>query len=354
MVDIIVKALLLFSPIAYGSGINLDKFDLRFFQVGVIALFVAALFDKPKRKIKDITVPIALLLGLVIMNSFIHTFQPLDTRTVEDLFFGILGIIIISNYLKDPKKCYPYIYAAVGINIAVLVAQHLGLTTLLTFPKGHHGSLTLHGGMFGNSSRLAMYMALTLPYFWSWSIALFGILVIAILLCGEHNVLFTLSIFLICKAKGKIKIPAILTTIGIFIFYWGHYSKSIPFRWNNVWSEKIALIIEKPLLGYGFGNYYLLYGTQSFNSYIPFVFGLGILGLAWIIYVIAMHRKDLTKSTEGLAVIAFLVLCLYEYVVKTPRLWFTIIFIISAFLIKKGGNNESNLSGPIAGIGNGI
>ena len=329
---------------------------MRFFQVGVIALFIAALFDSPKRKIKGITLPIAFLLIMVLVNSFWHMFQPLDTRIVEDLFFAILGIIIISNYLKDLEGCYSYIYAAIIINIVVLLFQKIGYSPIMGYEPGTHGGIVglYEGGIMGNSSRLAMYIALSAPFVWSFSVSLFFVLVLSVLLIGEHNTLITLGVFLIFKAKGRHKIWTSLMTIGTFLIFRKHFVESILFRWENVWKEGLELILKRPLLGYGFGNYYLLYGREPFNSYLPFIFGLGIAGLAWIVYVVYKFRRDLVKSTEGLAVVTLLILCLYEYIIETPRLWFTIIFIIAAFLIKKGGSCESDLQGPIASISNGI
>jgi len=291
----------------------------------------------------------------VIINSFWHMFQPLDTRTVEDLFFAILGIIIISNYLKDVRGCYPYIFTAVGINLFIMVLQKFGYNIAIGWTPGTHGAVGAYvGGLMGNSSRLAMYITLVLPFIWSVSITLFMALVGAILLCGEHNVLFVLGVFLIFKYHGWRRIVSTIATIGVFFLYRQHYITSLVFRWENVWKETIDLIFKQPLLGYGFGNWYLIYGRESYNSYLPFIFGLGILGLAWLVYTIGKFRKDLIKSTEGLAVLTLLILCSYEYVIEVPRLWFTIIFIIAAFLIKKGGNNESDLSGPIACISSGV
>ena len=105
MIDKLFKLILLISPIAYGVNINLTHFDLRFFQIGTIALFVASLFDKPKRDLTILKIPIALLLGLVVINSFWHKYQPLDIRCVEDLFFGIIALTILPRdilYLVSP------------------------------------------------------------------------------------------------------------------------------------------------------------------------------------------------------------------------------------------------------------
>jgi hypothetical protein len=50
MVNKLLKILLLFSPIAYGVGIPLEKFDLIFFYLAVLSLFISSLWDKPRRE----------------------------------------------------------------------------------------------------------------------------------------------------------------------------------------------------------------------------------------------------------------------------------------------------------------
>ena len=44
MVDKVIKLLILFSPISYLPGVALEKFDIVFFQVGCVALFIASMF----------------------------------------------------------------------------------------------------------------------------------------------------------------------------------------------------------------------------------------------------------------------------------------------------------------------
>ena len=68
---------------------------------------------------------------------------------------------------------------------------------------------------------------------------------------------------------------------------------------------------------------------------MPFIYGLGILGLVWIGYVIKDFVKRFDLSIESIAVLGFLVISLIEYPIEIPRLWFTIIFILVSWTIKQ-------------------
>jgi hypothetical protein len=334
MVDKIVKFLLLVTPIAYGVNINLDYFSMRFFQIGVMALFCASLFDTPKREIGNIKIPIILLFVLLLFNSFWHRFQPLDTRSLEDVFFAVLAFVIIVRYLSNTKGCFKYILWAAIINIVVMIMQKIGYSPIVSF--SHPGAyINCEGGIMGSSSRLAMYITIVLPFIWQISIGAFIALVLTILICGEHNVLYALGVFLIFKAKGKMRIATTILTIGIFYFYRQHYVQSILFRWNNVWKETLDMIFKQPLLGYGYGNYSLFTAKESFSSYLPFIYGTGILGVVWIGYVLRGYFKNFDYSAECLAVLVFLILGITEYPLEIPRLWFTIITIMAFFAIHR-------------------
>lgn len=338
MIDKLVKFLLLISPIAYGVNINLNKFSMRFFQIGVMALFAISLLDEPKRSIKFLAKPIILLIGILILNSFWHFFQPLDTRNIEDLFFGILAITIIVKYLTDVKSCYKYIYWALGINFVVMLLQKIGYAPAVGFSC--FGSyVRCEGGFFGFSGELAMYATIVgafIPILAFIPIAIWG------LLCHETTILIPIGILAFNKIKNKYLAGGIIAS-SMLILYKSIWA-SILFRWEHSWKWAIDMICKQPLLGYGLGAYTLLTGRESFCSYVPFIFGLGALGAFWLGYIIKLNWKNFDKNKESMAVISLLLLCLVEYPFEVARLWFTIIFVISIWLIKQEVvKNESNL-----------
>ena len=72
-----------------------------------------------------------------------------------------------------------------------------------------------------------------------------------------------------------------------------------------------------------------------FNSYLQFIFGVGLLGAVWIGYAIKYFKENFTVNRESLAVLSVCILSCFEYVFEIPRLWFTIIFIFGTFVIKQ-------------------
>jgi len=343
MVDIILKLILLLSPIAYGAKINFDKFDLRFFEIGVMALFVGSLFDTPKREIKDFKYPIFWLMGLITINSFWHRFQPLDIRAVESLFFGILAFYIVTRYLKDPQGCFKYIWWALGINIAIMIFQKIGYTPIVRFTtvQGYGAFVGCEGGMLGNISRFCIYLAIILPFIY---------LPVALALAftfgycmhyAQISVFIPIALMLFCRIEKKIY-RYVFAVLGICsaVFLHKKIIISILLRWNEVWKITIDRIFERPLLGWGLGNYQLWISKESFNSYLPFIYGLGLLGAVWAGFSIKLFIKSFNGDKESIAVAGLLLVSLIEYPFEIPRLWFTIIAIFSFFAIKaieKGG-----------------
>lgn len=334
MVDTITKLLLLLSPIVYGTRINLDKLDLRFFQVGVIALFIASFFDTIKRDIpKDIKIIGASLAGLVILNSFWHRFQPMDIRAVEDLFFGILGIYIMTRYLKDPQGCIKYILWALVINIIVLIFQRLNYAPLISLPHYIPDDIELEGGMLGNITRFGIYLALILPFVYLPMALVLAFTFGYYLHYAQISVFIPIAVMLFFRIKQKVYRYIFAASLIIpALFLYKKILASILMRWE-IWKPIIDMIFERPLLGWGFGTYQLLIGTESFNSYLPFAYGLGILGIVWIGFMACWFIKNFYTSKEAMAVTGLLLVSLIEYAFDLPRLWLTIMFIISFFVI---------------------
>ncbi len=152
MVDKILKLLLLLSPICYTTNISLQVFDLIFFRLGIMLLFCASLFDKPKRDI-NLALPIFSILGLCIYNLFIHGFNQIILTYTFNVFLFLLAINIIVNYASNPKEFYKWIKYAAAINIVVFLIQELGYNPII------NTSIDT-GGIMGNAPRLAAYLSI--------------------------------------------------------------------------------------------------------------------------------------------------------------------------------------------------
>ena len=308
---------------------------MRFFQVGTIALFIASLFDIPKREIKDFKIPILLLLGLVIVNSFWHRFQPLDIRAVEDLFFGVLAFVIVTKYLADPKDCIKYILIALGINLMILTLQRIGWCPTISLPHYIPDDIELEGGMLGNITKFCVYLAIILPFI-SLPIALVLAFVFGIYMhYSQISVLIPVALMMFYRFKNKIHRYLLVCCMSITaIFLYKKIAASILLRWNDIWKLTIDRIFEKPLLGWGLGNYQLWISKESFCSYLPFIYGLGLLGAVWVGYAIWWFIKRFDASKEAIAVAGLLLVSSIEYSFEIPRLWFTIIAVFSFFAIR--------------------
>lgn len=334
MVDKVFRFLLLLSPIVYGVNINLDKFDMRFFEAGILALFLASLFDKPKRSVEQFKYPIFYLSALLIINSFLNKFQPQDIRSLELMFFGMIGFIIVAKYLSSPEKCYKYIFWALAINIAILILQKIGYSPVVDF--GHKEMYKgCEGALLGNNAKFGIYLALLLPYM---NLFIAGVLAVtfgAVMIYPQLTIFIPLGIMLYLKNNSFMKRFAICClAIGLAALYHDKIWASILVRWE-VWKPAIALALEKPLIGQGFGTYYLWTGAESFNTYLPFIYGVGILGMAWIIYNIKKNVLPFKANREDIAMCSLLLLGFVEYPFDIPRLWFTLIAIIGFFAIKR-------------------
>lgn len=345
MVDRTFQLLLLLSPIVYGVSISLHKFDLRFFEMGAIALFVASLFDVPKRELGWFRLPIFLLLGLVSINSFWHKYQPQDIYTIQLLFFGILSFIIVVKYLKNPRACLRYIWWALGINIVTLLFQNIGYAPAISMRRV--GWPNCNGGMIGNISRFGIYLALILPYLPFVVALILGAMFGVFWNFPQMGVLVPLGLMIFFNTKDRLyRFLIILGSITLIAIFHHKIWSAILMRWT-VWRPIIDMIFEKPLLGWGFGTYYIWINAESFNTYLPFIYGTGLLGLVWVGWIGREFKKTFRPDRESIAVLSLAVLGLIEYPFDLPRLWFTIIAILGFYAIKQieRSRDESSLYG---------
>jgi hypothetical protein len=98
------------------------------------------------------------------------------------------------------------------------------------------------------------------------------------------------------------------------------------------------IVIESakiPFIGHGLGSYYQKFGIDSFNLLLLVWYDLGIFGLAVLGYAIWEVRKLFKLNVATMSIVAVLLVSMFDYVIEIPRLWFTLMFIVAAFLIQK-------------------
>jgi len=347
MVDNFLKLLLLVSPIVFTSGISIERFEIIFFHFGVIGLFVASLLDTPKRKSIPIAKEIALFLCLCFANIAIHSFNFLSIGIFLNIFLFCLALNIVYQHMKEPKEYYKYIIVAALINIIVYLAQRFYFNFLPYFPVEKVAGVIEWGGLFGTAPRFANYIAIITPIIFStlW----FAIPILAIL----FNQLLPIVLFII-MAIYRTSIAGRLTNrkfvysvVGIaFAFFVFIYNKkiieSIDLRLFRVYKPILTEICNAPLTGHGLGSCYAAFGTTVFNSLIPFIYDVGVLGLALFGYTLYNIRKYFKWDIGSLSLVALIIVMMLDSPIEAPRLWFTIIFIIAAFFYQKEDVYESN------------
>ncbi len=344
MVDKLLKLLLLLSPIAYTTGILLTVFDLIFFRLGVIGLFCASLFDKPKRNV-NLAIPIALVLGLCVFNLFSHSFNPIIFSYTINIFLALLSLSIIVNYASPLKEFTKWIVGAVLINISVFIVQKFGFNPILN-------NSTENGGIMGNAPRLASYLTIISPVLFSYSLAFIPLLLIVSLALKELTLLAIFPIYLFLRFKNKIVRSIIVGVLllGAILLHRQIIFSLIHTRWL-IWKPTLEAIFNHPLNGYGLGMFSTLsqkvgmYQVDyAMNSYLEFIFGAGLIGVVLIGLGIKKFIEHFDFSSESLSVLALLILALLEYPFEIPKLWFTIIAIVGFFIIKtKTKHREENL-----------
>ena len=335
MVDIVLKILLLLSPIAYGVGISLNKFDMIFFHVGSVVLFFASLFDTQKRKSDIVHVPIISLLGISLLSLFWHNFDSLNLMYFLTTALACLSLITIIRYCKSPTECIKFVIYAAIINIAVYLFQRIGFNPILDLsPQSELG------GIFGNAPRLMTYLAVILPFIFRTNIFLFSFCLGLGIINKELGILAIGFILILTKAKrGEHAIALCLAALVGMILLRTQIMTALILRFKIIWSPALTLFFKRPLLGYGLGSCYGIIGDDIFNSYLQFIFNIGILGLVWIGYVLNRLKKFLdwdffSNSMEAFALLAVLFISLIEYPFEIPRIWFTIVAIIGFFVIQ--------------------
>ena len=343
MVDRVLKILLLLSPLAYWVGIELNIVDLVFFRLGAIVLFCASLFDKPKRSI-NLSLPIVLIIGLCLFNLFTHQFNQVVFSHTLNIFFALMSLSIIVNYASPLDKFRKWIIGAVVINIVVFVGQKFGFSPIIQNPHGEPG------GILGNAPRFGDYLAITLPIICSLSIWLIIPLLIISLIIKEYALLGVGIIYLFLKIKNRaFRISLVgVALLGSILLHKQIIFSLVNVRWF-VWKPTLEAIFQNPL-GYGLGLFpqlsHQFIKTNGYqvdfvsNSYIEFIFGIGLLGLVLIIWAIRKFIKHFDLSIEALSVLSILLLALLEYPLEIPKLWLTMIAIFGFYIIKQKGASD--------------
>lgn len=304
-----------------------------FFHLGMIVLFLASLLDTPKRS-KVIPYGIIGILLLCFVNVAIHSFQLSSIGVLINIFLFYIGLNIVSCHMGEPKQYYKYIAWAVGINCFVWLLQRYLVPGIL-FP-----TYNISGGIFGTTPRLFNYLAIVLPIVCSVSPLFFGIVLLSAI-GVQHPPIVTAAIVLWSRFKWGFRIILTGAIILFCLYFSGHIFGSIKIRLMSIFPPAISGAFQFPLIGHGLGAYYNAFGSDSFNILILLAYDLGFLGVAMLGYAIWELRKLFRLNVITLSVVSTFVVMMFDHVIEIPRLWFTLMFIIAAFITQKGDDYVS-------------
>lgn len=331
MVTRIFRLLLLISPITIASNINMDMFDIIFFRTGIIFLFMASLFDKPKREIPEYINKIVLgLMGLIMFNLFVHTFAPAVLAFNMTLSLAIIGFYVVYRYIDSDANFTKPIIIAMLINILFYLCQKIGFDFAYNVvpDSGHFGAF------LGNTARLSIYLALIAPLI---SFLFFPLLLFIGYLTGQYTMIIPIILCLFFRSKSnKIKFLIFILSIIIILIMRNFIMREFMIRINDAWFPVLKLLFERPLIGFGLGVNPPVSGLGvMLSSYLQFISGVGILGLVWFCYTVSSLYKNMVKSLYMLPLLNLLLIMTIEYPIEIPRCWYLIIAILITGLIKQ-------------------
>jgi len=334
MFDKVLKLLLLISPIAYTIGIKPEKFELMFFHIGIMVLFIASLLSMPRKIGLVIPKGIVLMFALCVLSVAIHSFQTQSLGVLINVFFFFIGLNLVCNYMGEVNQFYKYIAWAAGINCAVWLVQRYCIN-FIPFGVPAGDSLALSGGIFGTTPRLFNYLAIITPILLSIS-PLFFIIPILSIIGKQFAPVVTTGLYLLSMAKTlSRKIVFIVGSVALLVLFHKHIFEAFRVRIHDIFPQVIIGIGQIPFIGHGLGAYYHTLGADSFNLFLLLGYDLGVIGMFALGYAIWKARKLFKINVATMSMVSVLVVSMFDYVIEIPRLWFTLMFIISSFITQE-------------------
>lgn len=348
MVDKAVQIILAITPVVYFRAITQNTFDMMVFHICAVVLFMASLFDSPAREF-GYAKESAALFAVCLVNVFLHRFDMYVMNATLNLFVGFVCVYIMVRYIRSLDKIRKAIAIAALVNIAVYAVQRLGYNPFM--PSSREGYV---GAFLNNNCRFATYIATVLPVCMglgvvAHKVVIFSSLILVSWWSKQQAILGPAIAYLFAKAKYvDLKVFVLIcSAAAVFIPFLStfHSSSHVGVR-VDTWKNVITGFLNNPVAGYGLGVFpwgpdRVPVNTDAvvYSSLLQFITGLGILSLAWLVWCLRRVFK-FDGSIEAVSVICLGVLCLYEYPFEIPKLWMTLVAIISMFLIRMQSNKE--------------
>ncbi|MBI4708233.1 MAG: hypothetical protein HY761_09985 [Candidatus Omnitrophica bacterium] len=337
MVDKVIKAILLLSPIVYIRSVAMNNFDLVILHISAMVLFVATFFDKPKRDFVGQKY-IVYLLGIGLFSAAMHGFNLFIMDYLVNVFLAVVCLYVVIRYCRDIEGCFKFIVYAGIINILVWVVQVMGFSPVIP----NYKYMETNGGIIGNAPRLSMYLSIISPFFIAMNKIWWVLLIPIPLIMREANILMALLLlFLLSDFRLNYKLWVIAFFAGAMFLFHDKLINSIASR-ITTYKEVLTGFFNHPVSGYGLGIY--PYGQEMVNtkidyavysSLLQFIVGAGMLSIPLVYETIKRYIKNFSRFPESLSLAILLMLCIGEYPLEIKRLWITIIMITGFFVIRR-------------------
>jgi len=321
MFDLTLKIFLLLTPILYTSfgfaaryqwyqfgyfSGSISLLQLQLFQYGIVALFLAALFDRPKRIFEDKL--FAILFVVCAWNMFPH---PITIKSFPTVFLGFLLYYLIVTYTKNVKSILKIVVVVSALNTIFAIFQSFGVY----YPFNHdpnplHDSFIM--GLMSYKTNLGIYQAISLPicYVLNPYLAIIPAIGLALSKSGTAIIPAVIGMAYLCRHKlFKVKYINIyiVSFCSLVVLYCVKFFSKLNVR-IDVWENTIALIHQKLFYGYGIGTFEYINArsikyTDPYSLYLGVTHALGIFGIiALLIFIISkfVGFKYRTQISKGL------------------------------------------------------
>lgn len=326
MVDKVLKAILLFTPVFYCVGVNYYKVEIIYFQIASIILFMASMADVPIRRF-NIRKLMCLFIGICLYSVIVNGYSTKSLSALINVFLGCMDVYIITVYCRDLKKSFSWLMIGLGINTVVMIGQMLGYSPIIdpATIQGKSGEMFRgeYGGIIGNAPRFANFIALCLPFVSRWYIL--PAIVLGVIL-NELSIFVSIFAILFYETASrkmyKTMAGLILLSIAGTVSVFPKIISSSMLRFN-IWKDVFHITALRPWKGYGIGTL----GIADYGfSIMQWISGVGFFGIGFVLICLKRMKWYL---------IPLLFLCVFEYPFETPRLYPLLICVIAYFAINQ-------------------
>jgi len=262
-----------------------DKLRWVFFTIFTLHVFGDIFLGRTVRRLKAFDV----LAIFFICYAFISCYYaPYPYVTLERstslllLYISVFWIVWKYVYTEGPEKV---IYLILRSAMIVFVASYLIIFIGRFQPfRGQRFQ-----GIFENPNTLGIVAALFLPItLWQLLVSkkvtallLFLLMFVGLLLSGSRSSLnaavFSIAYFIYASSKKIRPLVFFISVAFLLIFVWGIETLGTEYFMNYIrvatlktgggrferWSQSLALIVDKPIFGYGFGMEGLIFGYKG-------------------------------------------------------------------------------------------